>query len=105
FNSACETLVTQDYRYAKQYLTTVKDIVNSVKDFALNMEIESLSWRSQTLSLIETTKSCVVELVERSLQLSNFDIIASYAFKGEKNAMPTTSRIQNDIIGLAVSAV
>ncbi|RDY12542.1 putative transmembrane GTPase FZO-like, chloroplastic, partial [Mucuna pruriens] len=103
--SACETLVTQDYRYAKQDLTAVQDVVNSVKDFALNMEIESLSWRRQTLSLIETTKSRVVELVEHSLQLSNFDIIASYAFKGEKNAMPTTSRIQNDIIGPAVSAV
>ncbi|RDY13661.1 putative transmembrane GTPase FZO-like, chloroplastic, partial [Mucuna pruriens] len=51
-NSACEILVTQDYRYAKQDLT-VKDIVNSEK----------------------------------------------------KNAMPTTTRIQNGIIGPAVSAI
>lgn len=50
--SACETLVTQDYRYAKQDLAAVKDIVNSVNDFALNMEIESLSWRRQTVSLV-----------------------------------------------------
>lgn len=103
--SACETLVTQDYRYAKQDLAAVEDIVNNVNDFALNMVTESLSWRRPTLSLIETTKSRVVELVEANLQLSNFDIIASYAFKGEKNVMPTTSRIQNDIIGPAVSAV
>ncbi|RZC25049.1 probable transmembrane GTPase FZO-like, chloroplastic [Glycine soja] len=103
--SACETLVTQDYRYAKQDLAAVEDIVNNVNDFALNMVTESLSWRRQTLSLIETTKSRVIELVEANLQLSNFDIIASYAFKGEKNVMPTTSRIQNDIIGPAVSAV
>ncbi|TKY52619.1 transmembrane GTPase FZO [Spatholobus suberectus] len=103
--SACETLVTQDCRYAKQDLTAVKDIINSINDFALNMETESFSWSRQTLSLIETTKSRVIELVEANLQLSNFDIIASYAFKGEKNAMPTTSSIQNDIIGPAVSAV
>ncbi|KAL2323548.1 hypothetical protein Fmac_027927 [Flemingia macrophylla] len=103
--SSCETLVTQDYRYAKQDLIAVKDIVNSVNDFASNMETESISWRRQTLSLIETTKSRVVELVEANLQLSNFDIIASYAFKGEKQSMPTTSRIQNDIIGPAVVAI
>ncbi|ESW16628.1 hypothetical protein PHAVU_007G172000 [Phaseolus vulgaris] len=103
--SACETLVTQDYRYAKQDLAAVEDIVNSVNDFALNMETDSLSWRRQALSLIETTKSRVVELAETNLQLANFDIIASYAFKGEKNSMPTTSKIRNDIIGPAVSAV
>lgn len=103
--SACETLVTQDYRYAKQDLTAVEDIVNSVNDVALNMVTESLSWRRQTLSLIEATKSRVIELVEANLQLSNFDIIASYAFKGEKNSMATTLRIQNDIIGPSVSAV
>ncbi|XP_027366745.1 probable transmembrane GTPase FZO-like, chloroplastic isoform X2 [Abrus precatorius] len=103
--SSCETLVTQDYRYAKQDLTAVNDVINSVNDFALNMESESLSWRRQTLSLIETTKSRVVELVESTVLLSNFDIIASYLFKGEKTAMPTTSRIQNDIIGPAETAV
>ncbi|KAK7345901.1 hypothetical protein VNO77_16517 [Canavalia gladiata] len=103
--SACETLVTQDYRYAKQDLTAVNDVINSVNDFALSMETESLSWRRQTQSLIETTKSRVVELIETTLKLSNFDIIASYVFKGEKNAMPTTSRMQKDIIVPAVSAV
>jgi hypothetical protein len=37
--------------------------------------------------------------------LSNLDTIASYVFKGEKNAMPSTSRIQNDIIDPSVSSV
>ena len=50
--SACETLVTQDYRYAKQDLAAVEDIVNNVNDFALNMVTESLSWRRPTLSLV-----------------------------------------------------
>lgn len=54
---------------------------------------------------IESTKSRVVELVEATMKLSNLDTIASYAFKGEKHAMPATSRVQNDIIGPAVSSV
>ena len=49
---ACETLMTQDYRYAKQDLAAVEDIVNNLNDFALNMVIKSLSWRRQTLSLV-----------------------------------------------------
>ncbi|KAL5068216.1 hypothetical protein RYX36_019103 [Vicia faba] len=103
--SACETLVTQDYRSAKQDLIAINGVVNSVNDFALNMEIESLSWRRQTLSMIESTKSRVVELVEATMQLSNLDTIASYVFKGEKRTMPATSRIQNDIIDPSVSSV
>ncbi|XP_073223809.1 probable transmembrane GTPase FZO-like, chloroplastic isoform X1 [Cicer arietinum] len=103
--SACETLVTQDYRSAKQDLAAINDFVNSVNDFALDMESESLSWRRQTLSMIESSKSRVVELVEATMQLSNLDIIASYVFKGEKQAIPATSRIQNDIIDPSVSSV
>ncbi|KAI4301261.1 hypothetical protein L6164_034555 [Bauhinia variegata] len=102
--SSCGTIVTQDCRYAEQDLAAVNDVVNSVSDFAMNMESESLSWRRQILSLIDTTKSRVVELVEATLQLSNLDIVASYVFKGEKSAIPATSRIQNDIIGPGVSA-
>ncbi|KAL1329623.1 hypothetical protein HN51_046798 [Arachis hypogaea] len=102
--SSCQTLVTQDCRYAKQDLAAVNDIVNSVNDFAMNMETESVSWRRQTSSLVETTKSRVVELIEATLLLSNLDIVASYTFKGEKSTMPATSRIQNDILGPAVSA-
>ncbi|XLS80928.1 hypothetical protein HN51_046759 [Arachis hypogaea] len=85
-------------------LAAVNDIVNSVNDFAMDIETESLSWRRQTSCLIETTKSRVVELIEATLLLSNLDIVASYAFKGEKSTMAATSRIQNDILGPAVSA-
>ncbi|RYR74087.1 hypothetical protein Ahy_A02g008702 isoform C [Arachis hypogaea] len=102
--SSCQTLVTQDCRYAKQDLAAVNDIVNSVNEFAMDMETESVSWRRQTSSLVETTKSRVVELIEATLLLSNLDIVASYTFKGEKSTMPATSRIQNDILGPAVSA-
>ncbi|XP_072066540.1 probable transmembrane GTPase FZO-like, chloroplastic [Arachis hypogaea] len=70
----------------------------------MDIETESLSWRRQTSCLIETTKSRVVELIEATLLLSNLDIVASYAFKGEKSTMAATSRIQNDILGPAVSA-
>ncbi|KAL4336969.1 hypothetical protein AHAS_Ahas12G0063300 [Arachis hypogaea] len=88
----------------KEDLAAVNDIVNSVNDFAMDIETESLSWRRQTSCLIETTKSRVVELIEATLLLSNLDIVASYAFKGEKSTMAATSRIQNDILGPAVSA-
>lgn len=53
---------------------------------------------------IDTTKSRVLELLEATLQLSNLDLVTSYVFKGEKaGTMPATSRIQNDIIGPALS--
>lgn len=50
--SACDTLVTQDCQYAKQDLAAVNNIVDSVNDFAMRMEAESLSWRRQILSLV-----------------------------------------------------
>lgn len=52
---------------------------------------------------IDSTKSRVVKLIESTLQISNLDIVASYVFRGEKSAaMPSTSRIQHDIIGPAL---
>lgn len=59
--SACETLVTQDYRCAKQDLAAINNVVNSVNDFALNMENESLSWRKQTLSMVCYKKFLIFE--------------------------------------------
>ena len=50
--SASETLVQEDCRYAKQDLASVNDIVGSVKDYAVKMESESISWRRKTLSLV-----------------------------------------------------
>ncbi|XP_050267089.1 probable transmembrane GTPase FZO-like, chloroplastic [Quercus robur] len=102
--SACEALVQEECQCAKRDLATANDIVASVKDYAAKMEMESISWRRKTLSLIDTTKSRVLELIESTLQLSNLDLAASYVFKGEKSGtMPATSRIQNDIIGPALS--
>lgn len=52
---------------------------------------------------IDSTKARVVKLIESTLQISNLDIVASYVFRGEKSAaMPSTSRIQHDIIGPAL---
>ncbi|KAM3687438.1 hypothetical protein ACJW31_10G075700 [Castanea mollissima] len=102
--SACEALVQEECRCAKRDLASANDVVASVKNYAAKMEMESISWRRKTLSLIDTTKSRVLELIESTLQLSNLDLAASYVFKGEKSGtMPATSRIQNDIIGPALS--
>ncbi|KAL5792944.1 hypothetical protein ACOSP7_001538 [Xanthoceras sorbifolium] len=101
--SSCETLVRQDCQYAKQDLTSANKMVDSVKDYAMKIESESITWRRQSLSLIDATKARVVELIESTLQLSNLDLVASYVFRGEKSAtMPATSRIQHDIIGPAL---
>uniref|UniRef100_A0A5B7C242 Dynamin N-terminal domain-containing protein n=1 Tax=Davidia involucrata TaxID=16924 RepID=A0A5B7C242_DAVIN len=101
--SACQKLVRQEYQHAKQDLTLVNELVSSVKDYAMKMETDSLSWKRQTLSLIDSTLSRVVKLIESTLQLSNLDLVASYVFKGEKSTpMPVTSSIRNDIIGPAL---
>ncbi|KAB2605305.1 hypothetical protein D8674_005022 [Pyrus ussuriensis x Pyrus communis] len=104
--SACETLVTQDCRYAKQDLASIKDIVGSVKNYAVKMENESIAWRRRILSVIDITKSRVVEHIEATLQLSNLDLVANYVFKGEKSStIATTLRVQNDVMGPAFSDV
>ncbi|KAK6940817.1 hypothetical protein RJ641_030348, partial [Dillenia turbinata] len=102
--SACETLVRQEHRYAKQDLTSIEELMSSVKQYAVKMESESLSWRREVLSLIESAKSRVLKLIESTVRLSNLDIAASYVFKGGNSSLlPATSRIENDIIGPAVS--
>ncbi|XP_030552797.1 probable transmembrane GTPase FZO-like, chloroplastic isoform X4 [Rhodamnia argentea] len=101
--SSCETALRQDCEDANQDLNTVLGIVSSVKEYAMKMEGDGISWRRKILSLVDTTKSRVVELTESSLQLSNLDLVAAYVFKGEKSAtMPATSRVQNDILGPAL---
>lgn len=53
---------------------------------------------------IDATKSRVVELIESTLQLTNFDLVASYLLRGENSVkVPATSRIQFDVIGPALS--
>ncbi|KAB5568380.1 hypothetical protein DKX38_002173 [Salix brachista] len=102
--SACETLVNQDCQYAKQDLTSATEIIDSVKEYATEMENESISWRRKMMSLIDVTKSHVLDLIDSTLQLSNLDLVASSIFRGEKtDTMPATSKIQNDIIGPALT--
>ncbi|CAK7346601.1 unnamed protein product [Dovyalis caffra] len=102
--SSCETRVKQDCQHAKQDLTTATEIIDSVKEYAIKMENESISWRRKTMSLIDVTQSRVLEIIESTLQLSNLDLVASYIFRGEKSAeMPATLKIQNDIIGPALT--
>lgn len=53
--SSCETLVRQDYQYAKQDLVSINEIVSSVKEYAVKIESENISWRRQALSLVCST--------------------------------------------------
>ncbi|KAJ9171955.1 hypothetical protein P3X46_015250 [Hevea brasiliensis] len=101
--STCETVVKQELQYAEKDLTNMTELVDSVKELTRKMEKESISWRTKTLLLIETTKSSVLKLVESTLQISNIDLATAYVFKGEKSATtPAAFRVQNDIIGPAV---
>ncbi|GMI73825.1 FZO-like [Hibiscus trionum] len=103
--SACETLNRKDCESAEQDLTSANEIVNSVKEYVMKMEDESISWRRRTLSMIDATKSRILELIDSTLQLSNIDIVASYLLKGESSAtsLPATSRVRNDILGPALA--
>ncbi|XWS76410.1 hypothetical protein CRYUN_Cryun01aG0173800 [Craigia yunnanensis] len=102
--SSCETLNRKDCQSAEQDLTSANEIVDSVKEYVIKMENESISWRRQTLLMIDTTKSRILELIESTLQLSNLDIVASYVLKGGSSAtLPATSRVQNDILGPALA--
>lgn len=102
--SACQKLVRQDCQQANKDLMSVNELVGSVKEYALKMESESISWKRQTLTLIDTTQKRAVKLTESTLQISNLDLVTSYVFKGNKAAQrPAGSVIQNDIIGPALS--
>ncbi|KAI3986038.1 hypothetical protein MKX01_039120 [Papaver californicum] len=102
--TACETLVLKERESAIQDLASINEIVGRAKDYAEKMESESMTWRRQTLSLIEAARARIVRLIESTLLLSNFDLVASYVFKREKfNLMPVSSRAQNDIIDPAIS--
>ncbi|XP_019225511.1 PREDICTED: probable transmembrane GTPase FZO-like, chloroplastic isoform X2 [Nicotiana attenuata] len=101
--SACQGLVRQECQQAKQDLLFVEDLVNSVKECTKKLEIDSILWKRQVLSMINSTQARVVRLVESTLQLSNVDLVTSYVFRGEKSTqMPVTTSVQNDILGPAV---
>ncbi|CAK9147067.1 unnamed protein product [Ilex paraguariensis] len=102
--SACQKLVRQECQQAKQDFTAVNELVISVQEYALKMERESISWKKQALSMIDTTQARIVKLIESTLRLSNLDLATSYVFKGEKSAsMPVASSIRNDIINPVLS--
>lgn len=50
--SSCQTLVTQDCRYAQKDLMSVKELICSVRDYGTKMESESMSWRRQVFSQV-----------------------------------------------------
>ncbi|KAF6144696.1 hypothetical protein GIB67_006188 [Kingdonia uniflora] len=106
--AACQKLVKKDIESANQDLISVKNIASDVEKYAMNMESERImSWRRQTLSLIDAAEARVVRLVESTLRLSNLDLVVSYVFKGEATVglMPATSIVQNDILCSAHSDV
>ncbi|XP_055813276.1 probable transmembrane GTPase FZO-like, chloroplastic isoform X2 [Solanum dulcamara] len=100
---ACQGFVRQECQQAKQDLLFVEDLVNSVEDCTKKLEVDSILWKRQVLSLINSAQARVVRLVESTLQLSNVDLVASYIFRGEKSAqMPAIISVQNDILGQSV---
>ncbi|KAL8167711.1 hypothetical protein V2J09_009210 [Rumex salicifolius] len=102
--SACQTLITQEIRCAKQDLNSVEGLISSVKEYANKMDIDSMPWRRQILSLVDSTQRRTLKLVESTLQLSNLDVAVSFLLKGEKSySVPATRSIQNDILGPAIS--
>ncbi|KAG6571474.1 putative transmembrane GTPase FZO-like, chloroplastic, partial [Cucurbita argyrosperma subsp. sororia] len=102
--SAAETLVRQDIRLAKQDLASLNELVDGVKNYGTKMENGSITWRRQAFSLIDSTQSRIMKLIESTLQLSNVDIAAYYVLKGEKTSTASaTLKIPNDIISLALS--
>ncbi|XAR58541.1 Dynamin GTPase [Bertholletia excelsa] len=101
--SACQKLAKQKCQQAKQDLVLVNELVDSVKGYTTKMESASISWKRQTLSLMENTQARILKVIESTLQLSNLDIVVSYTFKEKSAPMSATSIIQNDIIGPALS--
>ncbi|KAL3359108.1 hypothetical protein AABB24_015927 [Solanum stoloniferum] len=95
---ACQGLVRQECQQAKQDLLFVEDLVNSVEECTKKLEVDSILWKRQVLSLINSAQARVVRLVESTLQLSNVDLVATYVFRGENSTqMPATISVQNDI--------
>ncbi|XP_021739804.1 probable transmembrane GTPase FZO-like, chloroplastic [Chenopodium quinoa] len=101
--SSCQTLVTQDCRYAQKDLISVKDLVRSVEEYRRKMENESNSWSRQIISLVGSAKERMLKLVESTLQLSNLDIAFSMFLGGDKSASAATQSIQNDIVSPALA--
>ncbi|XP_071738249.1 probable transmembrane GTPase FZO-like, chloroplastic [Rutidosis leptorrhynchoides] len=101
--SASQKLVERDCQQAKKDLVSINELINSVTDYAFKMETESISWKKQSLSLIDKTQSRIVDVIVSTLRLSNIDIVVSYVFRGgNKSPMPAAASVRNDIIGPAL---
>ncbi|XP_057484271.1 probable transmembrane GTPase FZO-like, chloroplastic isoform X1 [Actinidia eriantha] len=100
---ACQKIVREKCQHARQDLMLVNDLVDSVKDYTVKMENTSISWKRQTLSLIDSTQARIIKVIESTLQLSNLDLVALYAFKEKSAPMPAAACVRNDIIGPALT--
>ncbi|KAK9067624.1 hypothetical protein SSX86_011735 [Deinandra increscens subsp. villosa] len=100
--SASQKIVEQDLRRAKKDLISIEELISSVKDYKSKMETESLSWKKQSLSLIDKTQAQIVDLIVSTLRLSNLDIVVSYVFRGNKSPMPAVASVRNDVLGPAL---
>ncbi|XP_011079847.1 probable transmembrane GTPase FZO-like, chloroplastic isoform X2 [Sesamum indicum] len=102
--SACQKLVREECQQAERDLVLVNDLLSSVKEHAVKMESESISWKRRILSLIDNVQGRAVKLAESTLQLSNLDLVTSYVLRGNKSVqIPVTSSLRNEVIDPAVS--
>ncbi|KAL0459540.1 UNVERIFIED_CONTAM: putative transmembrane GTPase FZO-like, chloroplastic [Sesamum latifolium] len=102
--SACQKLVSEECQQAERDLVLVNDLLSSVKEHAMKVESESISWKRKILSLIDNVQGRAVKLAESTLQLSNLDLVTSYVLRGNKSVqMPVTSSLRNEVIDPAVT--
>ncbi|KAK4418268.1 putative transmembrane GTPase FZO-like, chloroplastic [Sesamum alatum] len=102
--SACQKLVREECQQVERDLALVNDLLSSVKEHAVKMESESISWKRKVLSLIDNVQGRAVKLAESTLQLSNLDLVTSYVLRGNKSVqMPVTSSLRDEVIDPAVS--
>ncbi|URE04646.1 Dynamin family [Musa troglodytarum] len=101
--SSCQRIVKQEYENAIEDLTSINGVIGSVKDYAVRIESESVSWRTNIMSLIATANARAVKLIDSILRLSNIDLLPTYTLRGEKaGSTIATSAVQNDIISPAL---
>ncbi|RWW63539.1 hypothetical protein BHE74_00029272, partial [Ensete ventricosum] len=101
--SSCQRIVKQEYEISIEDLTSINGIIGSVKDYAVRIESESVSWRTNVMSLIATAKARAIKLIDSILRLSNIDLLPAYALRGEKaGSTIATSAVQNEIISPAL---
>ncbi|KAK9161185.1 hypothetical protein Syun_007526 [Stephania yunnanensis] len=102
--ATCQTTVRNELECACQDLVSVNELVSGVKDYAIKMESECISWRKNTLLVIDNAQARAVRLIESTLRLSNLDLVASSILKGEgTGSLSAASSIQKDIIEPALS--